>query len=32
VLIILRIAIIRTKSRLRNITKTLTLQPIDHEI
>ena len=29
---ILRIAIIITKSRLRNITKTLTLQPINHEI
>lgn len=32
VLIILRIPIITTKSRLRNITKTLTLQPINHEI
>ena len=32
VLIFLRIPIITTKSRLRNITKTLTLQPINHEI
>lgn len=32
VLIILRIPTITTKSRLRNITKTLTLQPINHEI
>jgi len=32
VLIILRIPIITTKSRLRNITKTLTLQHINQEI
>ena len=32
VLIILRIPIITTKSRLRNITKTLTLQLINQEI
>ena len=32
VLFILRIPILTTKSRLRNITKTLTLQSKDHEI